>query len=361
VRSDAADGIAAFTGGPLQSRDPLDAMASVLRGTLPWRAKAKYCTYVGLGAAMGQMPGWMAQGIAAGVARCFARGDALAMNERHMRRVLASECPGGVEPDRALVRRWSTRTFAAYGRYWADGARLPSVDEAEVRRFWRLESGREHLDAAMAQGKGIVMALPHVGSWEWGGYWLSLEGMPMTAVVERLEPEELFDWFVEQRKAMGLTAAALGEGSSAALIKALKNNEVAGLVSDRDLTGNGVEVEFFGEHTTVPGGAATLALRTGAPLIPVCCYSGPGTFHTGVVHPPVDTTRRGTLREDIVRVTQEVVRVFEHDIRRRPEQWHLYQANWPGDRTALAGQHAIAHTHPAAPAEAEPAPDPAAP
>ena len=175
------------------------------------------------------------------------------------------------------------------------------------------------------------MALPHVGSWEWGGYWLGLEGMPMTAVVERIEPERLFEWFIEQRAAMGLTGVPLGEGSSMALIRALKKNQLAGLVSDRDIVGNGVEVEFFGEKTTIPGGAATLALRTGAPLIPVVVYSGPGSWHTGVVHEPIETTRRGTLREDIVRVTQELATVFEHDIRCRPEQWHLYQPNWPSD------------------------------
>ena len=115
---------------------------------------------------------------------------------------------------------------------------------------------------------------------------------------------------------MGLTAVPLGEGSSSALLRALKANEIAGLVSDRDLVGNGVEVEFFGEKTTLPAGAATLALRTGAPLLPVVVYSGPGNWHTGVVHPPLDTTRQGTMREDIVRVTQDLATTFEHDIRR---------------------------------------------
>jgi KDO2-lipid IV(A) lauroyltransferase len=253
------------------------------------------------------------------------------MNERHMQRVLASECPDGVEPDPALVRRWSKRSFTWYGRYWADGARLPYIGEKGVRAKWRLEGGIEHLRAAMARGGGAIVALPHVGSWEWGGYWLALEGMPMTAVVERLEPPQLFDWFVKQRAAMGLTAVPIGEGSSTALIRALKNNHLAGLVGDRDMVGNGVEVEFFGEKTTLPGGAATLALRTGAPLVPVVVYTGPGTWHTGVVHPPIDASRQGSLRADIARVTQELATVFENDIRRRPEQWHMYQPNWPTD------------------------------
>lgn len=299
-----------------------------------WRDKVRFLTFTGLGSAMGHMPEPLAHGIARGVAGVMALrgGPALAMHQRQMRRVLASECVDGVEPDPGLIRRLSRRSFDYYARYWADGARLPYETEAGVRLHWRLESGREHLSKAMADGKGMVMALPHVGSWEWGGYWLALEGMPMTAVVEVLEPEELFNWFVEKRAAMGLTAVPLGEGSTAPLVRAIKNNGIAGLVSDRDLMGNGVEVEFFGERTTLPGGAATLAIRTGAPLILVCVYSGPGqNWHTAVVHPPLDASRRGTLREDIARITQDMVRVFEHDIRCRPEQWHMYQPNWPSD------------------------------
>jgi KDO2-lipid IV(A) lauroyltransferase len=183
----------------------------------------------------------------------------------------------------------------------------------------------------------MVMALPHVGAWEWGGAWLALEGMPMTAVVERLEPERLFGWFVNQRRQMGLTAVPLGEGSSAAVLRALRAGGLVGLVSDRDLAGNGVEVEFFGERTTLPGGAATLALRTEAILLPVTVYSGPGNWHTGVVHRPLDTTRRGSLRTDVHRLTQELATIFEEDILQRPEQWHLYQPNWPSDRDDRQG------------------------
>jgi lauroyl/myristoyl acyltransferase len=204
--------------------------------------------------------------------------------------------------------------------------------EVGVRSRWLLQQGEDHLRAAFAHGRGVVLALPHVGSWEWGGRWLALEDMPMTAVVENLEPPQLFEWFVAQRAAMGLTAVPLGEGSGTALLQALKDGKVAGLVSDRDLVGNGVEVEFFGERTTLPGGAATLALRTGAPLLPVVVYSGPGNWHTGVVHEPIDTARRGSLREDVARVTQDLATTFEYDIRSRPEQWHLFQPNWPSDR-----------------------------
>ena len=304
----------------------------------PWRATAKYLTYRGLAAAMGHAPEPVAKVAVGCVVRTMAwrGGPALTMNERHMRRILASECVPGVEPDPALVRRWSRRSYLAYGRYWLDGARLPYTGPDAVRAAMTLEGESEAIvRAAFAAGRGVVMALPHVGSWEWGGAWLALEGMPMTAVMERLEPEPLFEWFVAQRQEMGLTPVPLGEGSGAAILRALKEAAVVGLVSDRDLGGNGIEVEFFGERTTLPGGAATLALRTGAALLPVVVYSGPGNWHTGVVHPPLDTARRGSLRSDVARLTQELATCFEEFIRRRPEQWHLYQPNWPSDGPTL--------------------------
>ena len=104
------------------------------------------------------------------------------------------------------------------------------------------------------------------------------------------------------------------------------------LLSDRDLTGDGVEVEFFGERTTLPAGPATLALRTGAALLPVAVYFTEGRGHKGMVRPPLDITREGRLREDIARITQALAYEFEDLIRVAPEQWHLLQPNWPSDR-----------------------------
>jgi KDO2-lipid IV(A) lauroyltransferase len=114
-------------------------------------------------------------------------------------------------------------------------------------------------------------------------------------------------------------------------MKALKNNELLCLLSDRDVGAAGVEVSFFGETTTLPAGAATLAIRTGAPIIPVGAYYR-GDLHHGVVRPPIPVERTGRLREDVGRVTQLVANELEGLIRKAPEQWHLMQPNWPSDR-----------------------------
>jgi KDO2-lipid IV(A) lauroyltransferase len=183
------------------------------------------------------------------------------------------------------------------------------------------------------------MALPHVGSWEWGGAWLDDIGFHMTAVAEILEPKELFDWFIDQRSAMGLTIVPLDAHASTIVSKTLREGGLVGLLCDRDLVGNGVEVEFFGERTTLPAGPATLALRTGATLITTVVYEGPHRQHHAVISAPIDTSRSsGSLRKDVGRITQEIAHHFEEYIRRAPEQWHIFQPNWPSDREAEAAR-----------------------
>ena len=188
----------------------------------------------------------------------------------------------------------------------------------------------------MAAGHGAIMAMPHLGGWEWSGFWVTqVKGYPVTAVVEELEPRDLFEWFVELRRSFGFEIVALGPDAGAATARALKANHVLALLCDRDLAGTGPEVEFFGERTTLPGGPATLALRTGAPILPdrhlLRRARPPARRRAARRSTP---TRQGKLRDDVQRVTQDLAHALEDLIRRAPEQWHLLQPNWPSDRVS---------------------------
>ena len=237
----------------------------------------------------------------------------------------------------ARLRHLVDETFVSYARYYEESFRLPGTSAHELDAGF-IPDGWERLDAALAQGNGAIMAMPHLGGWEWSGFWVTqVKGAPVTAVVERLEPAALFDWFVELRRSFGFEIVALGPEAGAATARALKSNHTLALLCDRDLNGTGPEVEFFGEHTTLPGGPATLALRTGAPILPTAIYfDGPDTRRS-VVLPALDTTRHGKLRDDVQRVTQDLAHALEDLIRRAPEQWHLLQPNWPSDRVVVPG------------------------
>ncbi|MFZ4720380.1 MAG: phosphatidylinositol mannoside acyltransferase, partial [Ilumatobacteraceae bacterium] len=181
-------------------------------------------------------------------------------------------------------------------------------------------------------GNGCIFALPHLGGWEWAGRWMTDQGFKLTVVVEALEPPELFEWFADLRKELGMTVVPTGPKAGAAVMRALRANEIVCLLCDRDIERNGVEVEFFGEVTTLPAGPATLGLRIGSPILPVGVYFTPQhNGHHALVRPPVSAKRQDGLREDVLRVTQSLARELEFLIRRAPEQWHLFQPNWPSD------------------------------
>lgn len=233
--------------------------------------------------------------------------------------------PLGATVDPELLEIFVDRAFRSYGQYWAEGAKLPALPLKTINSRFVIAEGMEHLERGRDLGRGIIVALPHVGSWEWGGAHLHSLGLGMVAVAEELEPAELFAWFKAKRESIGIRIEPLNEHAGSVMLATLRDGGVVGLLCDRDLQGNGLEVEFFGERVKIPAGPATLALRSGATLVAAACYSGPGRDHFAVVTPPIDTERRGRLREDVTRVTQAVARELEGLIRRAPEQWHVLE------------------------------------
>ena len=292
------------------------------------KGQAVYRTYTTLGRCIAVLPESVALGLGdvVGDVLFHVRHDHRAMVTANLRRVVGSQ--GG---DDAVLDRWARRSFRAYARYWVEGAMLPSIPPSEVVQHMFVD-GLDHLRAGRDSGTGTVLALPHIGSWEYGGAFLATQDLPMTAVAERIEPPELFDYFVEQRAAMGLTIVPLDNHSGGALLSTLRNGGLVGLLCDRDIEGTGIEVDFFGERTTMPAGPATLALRTGATLCTGAVYSGPGRQHRAIVEAPIDTTRGESLRADVARITQEVATRLEGLIRRAPDQWHVFQPLWLADR-----------------------------
>jgi KDO2-lipid IV(A) lauroyltransferase len=247
---------------------------------------------------------------------------------RHLARVLGRPIGHGEADD------WFRRVTAAYTRYWVEMLALPSIDGATIDERMQVVTGWDELRTALGSGRGAILALPHLGSWEWGGAWLARRGYPMTAVAEQLEPPGLFDFFVRQRSGMGLRILSMASNTGPELLRTLRAGGLVGLVADRDLTGGGVPVELFGHATTMPAGPAMLALRTGAALFPTAVYQGPGRSHTGVMLPEVDLTRTGGLRHDVQRVTQAVASAFEDLIARAPEQWYAFQPLWSDETGA---------------------------
>lgn len=269
--------------------------------------------------------------VAAGLAVPFGAGanfwspERREMIERHLRRV--DPTLRGLRLNRA-----SQQAFDFYARYWIESFRLPTLSKRAVERGFTA-IGYPQIVEALQDGNGAIIALPHLGGWEWAGRWIADQGHEITVVVEHLEPPELFEWFVDLRSKLGMHVVPLGPKAGSAVLSALRDNHIVCLLSDRDIGQTGPEVEFFGETTTLPGGAATVSLRTGAPIFPTAVYFTDRTgSHEAWVRPPMRPERQSKrLRDDVARITQELADELEILIRRAPSQWHLFQPNWPSD------------------------------
>ena len=265
-------------------------------------------------------------GVGSSLARAMKQNRSMVM--RHLQRVDPS-----LSGKRLQVA--TQQAFASYTRYYLETFRLTLLSKQQIALGHHVE-GFQHIEDSSAKGKGTILALPHMGGWEWSGRWLIDQGYQLTAVVERLENTELFEWFVEMRSKYGVNVIALTDDAGIAVGKALRDNHVVSLLCDRDIPKDGqrtgVQVQFFGETTTVPAGPAFFALRTGAQLLPMATFFAPGANgHKSVVRPALVVERQGSLREDVARITQVLTTEIESLIRQAPEQWHLFQPNWPSD------------------------------
>ncbi|MBA3605039.1 MAG: phosphatidylinositol mannoside acyltransferase [Acidimicrobiia bacterium] len=272
------------------------------------------------------LPAFLAEGLATpiGFGANFANAQRRAIVAHHLRRVRPDWPPW-------RLRQATQEAFDSYARYWIEALRLPSLSARTVAQGIQL-TGFSQVTEALERGTGAILALPHLGGWEWAGRWLGDDGHRITVIVEQIEPPELFEWFVGLRTELGMNVVPLGPGASRAVLAALGNNEIVCLLCDRDIGGGGVEVEFFGEVTTLPAGPATLGLRAGAPVFPVGAYfTRRVNGHLAVVRHPVPAERQGSLRDDVTRMTTHLAGELEYLIRRAPEQWHLFQPNWPSD------------------------------
>ena len=271
-------------------------------------------------------PGFVAQGavslLAPGIA--LSLREKRGMIERHLRRVNPTV-------SRFALRQQSQQAFDSYMRYYAESFRLPSIGRKHVDRCFSVD-GFHHIEEGLAKGNGVILALPHLGGWEWAGRWMADRGHRMTVIVEPLQPPELFEWFTNLRSSLGMNVVPLGPEAAGAVLSALRKNEIVCLLCDRDIQGGGVQVSFFGENTTLPAGPAMLGLRSNATVLPTAVYfTSKVDGHHAVIKPPLPMDRTGGLRESVSHITQLLANDLEDLIRRAPEQWHLFQPNWPSD------------------------------
>ncbi len=183
----------------------------------------------------------------------------------------------------------------------------------------------------MPTGGAVILALPHSGNWDAAAIWfIDWLGGPFMTVAERLQPESLYQRFLDYRESLGMRVVPLTGGerpSSAVLRDWLDDGGSACLLVDRDFGRGGVPVTFFGRPTTMPSGPALLADRTNAAVIPATCqFNGRGWRI--VFHPEVPVAGTDRLRDRVASAMQGVADAFTASIADQPEDWHMLGRIW---------------------------------
>lgn len=253
------------------------------------------------------------------------RGKGVLQLERNLARVVPD-----ASPDR--LAELSRAGMRSYLRYWMESFRLPAWsperirDGVDVADLHRLTDG-------IASDRGVILALPHLANWDLAGAWLTV-GLetPFTTVAERLRPESLYDRFLAYRESLGMEVLP-HEGAQAfgTLARRLRAGGLVCLVTDRDLSASGTEVQFFGETARMPAGPAMLALQTGSLLMPATLWYDDTPVLRARVHRPLEPPASGTRKEKAHAMTQAMSDAFAAGIADHPEDWHMLQRLWTAD------------------------------
>jgi KDO2-lipid IV(A) lauroyltransferase len=236
----------------------------------------------------------------------------------------------GQESDKAKIEETARQLFRNSLKNYYELFHQRTLSQEEMRASLTVK-GLEHIEEALAQGKGLVLATAHFGSPDGLIYLASFFSYRVTAPAEHLRPERLFRYLLSLRKRGGLTLLP-ADGPLLSLFRALKRNEIVAVAADRDTTESGITVDFFGAPARLPDGHVQLAMRTGARLALAFGKREPDNSLTIEIHPPLELEDTGDFKRDVRANMGKVVAGLERVIRTHPEQWLIFYPLWRSSR-----------------------------
>jgi KDO2-lipid IV(A) lauroyltransferase len=247
----------------------------------------------------------------------------------------------GVQPDGSYVdegkelRTLSREVMRSYARYYLETFRMQVIGVDRIAAGMHVNTDQADLTLEyMKNGRGVIYALPHMGDFEQAGLWINRYGAgSFTTVAERLEPEAVFQKWLEFRQGLGMEVLPTTGGPHpfGVMAQRLRAGKLICLVADRDLSDTGVEVDFFGEKALFPAGPASLAIQTGAALMPVACWFEGEDEWGAHIYDEIPVPADGTRKEKAAAMTQAMATVFEQAIREHPQDWHMLQRLFVND------------------------------
>jgi lauroyl/myristoyl acyltransferase len=224
--------------------------------------------------------------------------------------------------------------FRTSSRNWADLLVVPKRTVEQFRSEVEIDDESvAYLDAALAKGKGCVLITAHIGAFDFIGHYLHAMGYRLLIVTGRTTTRLVFDGVTYLRQSNGLPLVEATASGVRKAIQAVIAGDMSVIVCDRDFFHNGLDVEFFGERTTLPHGAIRIARDTGAMIVPLYGKRVPGG-HKITIQEPFDVARTGDAQADLKAGIAKVIASLEIALAETPDQWVMFQRVWPSEQRA---------------------------
>jgi KDO2-lipid IV(A) lauroyltransferase len=242
------------------------------------------------------------------------------------------------ELDERERQRLLRGTFRNLGRLLGEVSQFPRLNRDNISAVV-VYQGLDHFLAAQAQGRGVILLTGHIGAWELSVYAHSIYGHPMSFLARRVD-NPLVERLAESYRARYGNRSLDKRGSVREVLKTLKAGGVVGILADLNTAREeGVFCDFFGVPACSTAGVATLALRTGAVVLPgYLVWDEAARIHRLCFEPPLETINTGNPKEDVATNTARYMQALEAIIRRHPEQWLWIHRRW---RTRPEGEPEI--------------------
>ncbi|MFH2048089.1 MAG: lysophospholipid acyltransferase family protein [bacterium] len=223
------------------------------------------------------------------------------------------------------IKETTLRVFQNIGRTLVEFSRFGVTSQERVREII-IGDGIENIEEAFKNGRGGIITTAHFGCWELLGAWFGCMGYPMNFLVGTQHNDKVDNLFIDFRKSMDVGIIPL-KSSIRGVFKALKENNLVGLVSDQH-TGSGLPIDFLGRKAAAAKGPATFAVKIGSPVLPYLMRRERFDRHVIMAGKPLYPDKNNDPEEEINRITIECNKFFEEGIRKYPDQWMWTHRRW---------------------------------
>ena len=274
---------------------------------------------------------WVPTWISYGLASLFGRVVFLLWREKRDNAISNMAQVLGTTHTSRRAHDAAKRSFANYGKYLIDMLQMASITPTELERRISIE-GWGHFTDAFAEGQGVVFVGGHFGNSDIGGAFLAGRGYRIHVITETLSPPK-WDALVQKARAdAGLQVIPM-ESAALRSLRVLRQKGIIAFLIDRPIDDRGVVVRFFGAPARVPGGAAALALRSGARVLGAHITRNEDRFVLRI-SPVIPHPTTGDPARDLEALSQSMFDWFERVIREQPDQWFMFRSMWPSSGTA---------------------------